>query len=251
MKLVEAKNISHNFGEEALFHDISFELNYGETLGIIGPNGSGKTTLLRILAHLIKPKSGTVEYYPHHDKKEVDNFISYVPQRTMFNESLPLTGKDILELHCHDENSIDETVKLVDMQDKIDRRFSLLSGGEKQRILIAQAIITKPHLLILDEPNKGLDSSGQDQLLSILKKAQEKTKMGIIMVDHNINQTFNFCQKILCLGKNTHWHDKKELLDQKVLNSIYHCEFEHQIIHMDPENWGKGHTHDGGCDGDH
>lgn len=254
MILIESDNISFGYDSSPLFTNISFKLNYGETLGIIGPNGSGKTSLLKILAGLLSPTKGKINFTPDTKIIESKSFISYVPQRTLFNESLPLSGMDILNLHCEDKDKINEMITLVNMEDKINRRFSLMSGGEKQRILIAQAIINSPHLLILDEPNKGLDSSGQDQLLSILKEAQEKNKMGIIMVDHNINQTFNFCQKILCLGRKTHWHDSKELLDQKILNSIYHCEFEHQMIHMDPQNWGKGHkghNHDGGCDGDH
>lgn len=248
MILIDAKNLSHKYDDTPLFENISFQLDYGESLGIIGPNGSGKTTLLKIIAGLIKPSAGTVDLKNDNSIIHSEHIISYVPQRTLFNETLPLTGLDILNLHCHNQERIGEILELVEMSDKAHRNFSLLSGGEKQRILLAQAIINNPHLLILDEPNKGLDSSGQDQLLAILKRTQEKTKLGIIMVDHNINQTLNFCPKILCMGRDTHWHDKKELLDQKVLNTIYHCEFEHQLIHMDPQNWGKGHQHKGDCD---
>lgn len=247
MSLVKATNLGHHYDDSPyLFQNLNFEVNYKESLGIIGPNGSGKSTLLKIIAGILKPTSGTVTLHKDNSINQSENLISYIPQRTTFNETLPLTGMDILQLHCQNQTRIEEILHLVEMQDKADRIFSKLSGGEKQRILIAQAITSAPHLLILDEPNKGLDSAGQDQLLSILKKTQEKNQMGIIMVDHNINQTLNFCQKILCLGNQTHWHDKKELLDQHVLNSIYHCEFEHQLIHMDPHNWGKGHKHDDG-----
>ena len=244
MSLLSCDNISYGYSNGPnLFEKLSIEVDYGETLGIIGPNGSGKTTLLKILAGIIKPSIGHLTLNPSSEKSNSKQVISYVPQVVDFNQTLPLRGIDILQLHCERKDKISEILGLVEMSDKANLLFSKLSGGEKQRILLAQAILNDPHLLILDEPNKGLDSTGQDQLLTILKSTQEQNHMAIIMVDHNINQTLNFCQKILCLGKHTHWHDKKDLLDQKVLNSIYHCEFEHQLIHLDPQNWGKGHKH--------
>ncbi|MBY0416134.1 MAG: ATP-binding cassette domain-containing protein, partial [Bdellovibrionales bacterium] len=108
---------------------------------------------------------------------------------------------------------------------------SKLSGGEKQRVLIARAMIQKPKLLLLDEPTKGLDSNGQDQLLALIETIKKRDNTAVMIVDHNINQIIKSCQNILCLNRHSHWHDHRDFLTKNILEDIYHCEFEHLLIH--------------------
>ena len=129
-----------------------------------------------------------------------------------------------------------ELLDLVGILHKKDSLISSLSGGEKQRVLLARALINRPKLLLLDEPTKGLDSNGQDQLLAIIEKIKARDKTAVMIVDHNINQIIRNCHKILCLNRTYHWHNNTDLLTRNILEDVYHCEFEHLLIHENDSN---------------
>jgi len=220
-----------------ILNKISFDLKKGESLGILGPNGGGKSTLLKILVGLLKKQSGSIKI----EGLEVDpssanyrHYFAYLPQATEFNEILPVRVKDLLDYACllkESATKISETLEIVGMLNKQDELISALSGGERQRVLLAKALIHGPKILVLDEPTNGLDSNGQDQLLAILNTIKKEQATAVIIVDHNINQILKHCDKILCLNNSGHWHDSKDLLTKNILESIYHCEFEHTLIH--------------------
>jgi zinc transport system ATP-binding protein len=239
--ILRAENISFSYdGLHPVLKDVSFSINAGESLGVLGPNGGGKSTLMKIIAGLLKLKSGNIFFnntlstnfnnYPYH-------FFSYVPQNSELNTTLPVNVSEYMEftssLSQSSKNNLnnDELLNLVGMLEKKQSLISSLSGGERQRVLIARSLINSPQLILLDEPTKGLDSNGQDQLLSIIQEIQNKHKTAIMIVDHNINQIIKNCHKILCLNRSLHWHDHKEMLTKDVLENIYHCEFEHLLIH--------------------
>jgi zinc transport system ATP-binding protein len=133
------------------------------------------------------------------------------------------------------KNSTGEVLKLVGLTGKEEKLFTQLSGGEKKRALLAMALIKGPELLLLDEPTAGLDSTGIDQLLELLANLQKRFLTGVVVVDHNINHILKHCDKILCLNQTFHWHDEKDYLTKGILESIYHCEFEHLLIHDEKE----------------
>lgn len=240
--ILKAQNIcfSYENSSELILKDISFEVLDSESLGILGPNGGGKSTLMKLIAGLLKPTSGEFFYncikyipgstFPH-------SLMAYVPQSSELNTVLPINVFDFLKIAsktqklANAEKRINELLALVDISHKKNSLLDQLSGGEKQRVLIAKALIHSPQLILLDEPMKGLDSNGQDQLQALLKDIQEVHKTAIVMVDHNISQIIKTCDKILCLNRTSHWHNNKELLTQNILEDIYHCEFEHLLIH--------------------
>ncbi|MDO9183298.1 MAG: ATP-binding cassette domain-containing protein [Bacteriovorax sp.] len=239
--VLRADKISFSYnGEAPTLKDISFSLYSGESLGVLGPNGGGKSTLLKIIVGLLKADSGTIFF----DEKSSSEFkkypfekFSYVPQNSELNTILPVKVSEYMDFAkslYKDDNSlseIDELLELVGILHKKDSLISKLSGGEKQRVLLARALITNPKLLLLDEPTKGLDSNGQDQLLAIIEKIKKRDKTAVMIVDHNINQIIRNCHKILCLNRTYHWHDHTDLLTKNILEDVYHCEFEHLLIH--------------------
>ncbi len=240
-QILRAENLSFNYGGEQTptILNISFSLSEGEILGVLGPNGGGKSTLMKIIAGLLTNYSGEI-YFQDCDLKNLKKFpyskFSYVPQHSELNGILPVKVLEYMNfaraLYSDvSANDIDELLNLVGILHKKDCLISKLSGGEKQRVLIARALVNKPKLLLLDEPTKGLDSNGQDQLLAIIEKIKSRDKTSVIIVDHNINQIIRNCKKILCLNKTSHWHNKTDLLTKNILEDIYHCEFEHLLIH--------------------
>lgn len=265
MPLLEAKHIGHTYdGVQAILKDVSFSLESGEALGVIGPNGGGKTTLLKILAGILRPTQGELLV----EGKDVlkgsfpRQLFSYVAQHSEIDTVLPLTVEDMVLFGSLGEKRqgqrpLGEILELVGLSSKAHYRFATLSGGERQRTLLARALLCRPHILLLDEPTNGLDTTGQDQLLAVLKEAQRQYGMALVMIGHDIGQMVRFCDRMLCLNRSHHWHDRKEMLTPKVLESIYHCEFEHLMIHLDQGprehasaeghhscEHGHGHEHD-------
>lgn len=235
--LCEVKKVSHSFDGRTVLKDISFSLDYGEILGIIGPNGGGKSTLLKIIAGAITKESGEIIL-------SNPSPITYIPQTKDLNVTLPVTTSEFITFE-DGPHELSEVLKLIGLDEKGDYLLSHLSGGERQRALLGKALRKDPTLLLLDEPTTGLDMSGQDQLFSILKKIRANKKCGIILIDHNIRELLAICDKILCLNKSFHWHSKREDISQEKLENIYHCEFEHLLLHTTPEGITTEHTHCG------
>ncbi len=246
-EIIKVEHLNFSYDEiTPILADISFSVNEGEIMGIIGPNGGGKSTLLKIIAGQIKTYSGSL-------KIERDD-ISYVPQTQKINDVFPLKVSEYINFGLLNSKSNNKTLEyvleMVNMQSQRDKLFSELSGGQKQRVLLAKAMIKNPKIILLDEPTTGLDSNGQDQLLSLIIDIKEKHNAAIVLIDHNVNQIIKYCDKVLCLNRTQHWHDKKELISRKVIESIFQCELEHMLIHEDV-NLGAspdGHTH---CQHDH
>lgn len=240
----EQRTLNHE--AHYVLKDINFKLSKGETLGILGPNGGGKSTLMKLIAGVLKPSTGKIHY--HFD---MDNGLSFLPQSSDLNTTFPLTVIDFLKLTPHIAlKNEDDALSMAGILHKKNALLQELSGGEKQRVLIARSILESPKLLLLDEPTKGLDGQGIDQLLFILKRLRDELGTAIILIDHNINEVVKFCDNILCLNKTFHWHNHSELLTKTVLEDIYHCEFEHLKLHEKEtgENHhfcdhGPGHAH--------
>jgi len=227
---VTVKNLNFSYdGDTPILSDISFSVNEGEIMGIIGPNGGGKSTLLKIIAGQLESTSGQLQIDRHN--------LSYVPQAQNINDVLPLRVHEYINFGLFkskgDNKNLEHVLEMVNMTSQRDKLFSELSGGQKQRVLLAKAMIKNPKIILLDEPTTGLDSNGQDQLLSLIIEIKEKYKAAIVLIDHNVNQIIKYCDKVLCLNRTQHWHDKKELISRKVIESIFQCELEHMLIHED------------------
>ena len=250
--ILRADKISFSYEghNEPILKDISFALKKGESLGVLGPNGGGKSTLMKIIAGLLKPTSGELYF----DEKPLSAYskypfelFSYVPQSSELNATMPVKVYEFIDFtislyKIKNPKLVDELLELVGMGHKKNSLLSKLSGGEKQRVLIDRAMVQKPKLLLLDEPTKGLDSNGQDQLLTLIETIKKRDNTAVMIVDHNINQIIKSCHNILCLNRHYHWHDHRDFLTKDILEDIYHCEFEHLLIHE--KDLESEHNHD-------
>lgn len=205
--VLEVKNLNKSFGSKHILKDVSFNIKQGEILGFIGPNGAGKTTTIKLLLGLQSIDSGEVRINGYDVKKEFREAIGNVgaivesPDLYMY-----LTGRKNLELianmyKCVTKERIEEVIKVVGLENRIDDKVSKYSLGMRQRLGIAAAIIHKPNVLILDEPTNGLDPEGIKELRDLLKSLAKKEKMGILISSHNLAELESFVSDV-CLIQN-------------------------------------------------
>ena len=232
-QVLKCNNINKVIKKKQILDNVSFELNEGEILGFIGPNGAGKTTTIKLILGLQSITSGTIKINGFDIQKDFVKAIEKVgaivenPDFYMY-----LSGRKNLELISNmykgiGKERIDEVVKLVGLENRINDKVSKYSLGMRQRLGIAQAIINKPNLLVLDEPTNGLDPEGIKELREFLVKLSKEENMAIFISSHNLAELESFCNKICIIksGKvieNTTMEElKAETVDEK---NIYYVE---------------------------
>lgn len=242
MSILKTKNLSFTYPQissvhHATINDISFSLDSGETIGIIGHTGSGKSTLLQTLNGLIKPDSGTVflnEKDLWENPKEIYQkrfkvgLVFQYPEYQLFEET---AYKDIAygpkNMGLSDEEidlRINEYSALLGItEDNLNKSPFELSGGEKRRVALAGILAMEPDVLVLDEPTAGLDPIGRTMLFNAIKEYQIKTNAGVIIVSHSMEDLSKMCDKLLVLsgGEVKKFGSVKDVfLDSAELNNL-------------------------------
>lgn len=205
--VLECNNLHKKFGKKEIIKNVSTTLESGDILGFIGPNGAGKTTTIKLILGLQKIDKGTVKINGYDITKNFEKAIEKVgaivenPDLYMY-----LSGYKNLQMIARmykniDKARIDEVVKLVGLQERINDKVSKYSLGMRQRLGIAQAILHKPNILILDEPTNGLDPEGIRELRELMQKLAKEEDMAILISSHNLAELDSFCTKI-CIIQN-------------------------------------------------
>ncbi len=233
---IEHLNFSYTHGMPVLI-DISLCLHQGVFLGVIGPNGGGKSTLIKLVLGLLKPDSGMVKVFGQNIKHSQSwrSDIGYVPQGNEFDSSFPVTALDVVMMASNINKAFDlrkraikktamEKLDVCGVADLAYRSIGRMSGGQRQCVFIARALINEPRLLLLDEPTIGIDSRGQQAFFSLLRQLQNEMKITLLMVSHNVGQLTHYVDRIACINKRLHWHDHASLLTDNVLHQVYDCE---------------------------
>ena len=186
--LIHTEHISFTYGQEHILDDVSFDIQMGDFVGIIGPNGSGKTTLLRILLGLLKPKTGVVEVMgePVQLGKHAAQ-IGYIPQKvTQLETRFPITVEEVValgrvntkklfsRLETKDQQIVTKALETVELLPFRKRLITDLSGGQQQRAFIAKALAGEPKILLLDEPTVGIDTESQENFYKLLEELNRK-----------------------------------------------------------------------------
>lgn len=206
--IIEIENLSFSYNDKKLINNISFFIEDGDYVAIIGPNGSAKTTLMKLILGLLKPDSGTIRLFNNSISNFKDyNKIGYMSQNVSdFNKMFPATVGEIVSLGLEKsrfKNKNDDRVKkaleIVDMYDFKDRKIGNLSGGQKQRVFIARAILNNPKILFMDEPLAGVDMESQNNFYSLMDKLNKEYNMTLMMVSHDIDIVIEKANKILLL----------------------------------------------------
>lgn len=205
--ILKCENLHKSFRKKEILKGVSLDVSSGDILGFIGPNGAGKTTTIKLILGLQRIGSGRVAINGFDIQKDFERAIARVgaiienPDLYMY-----LSGYDNLKLISNlykgiDEKRIQEVIKLVGLEKRINDKVSKYSLGMRQRLGVAQAILHKPNLLILDEPTNGLDPEGIKDLRNLLIKLAKEENMGILISSHNLSELESFCNKV-CIIKN-------------------------------------------------
>ena len=193
--LIEFKSLSKKFGNHTVVEGISFKLNKGEITTLIGQNGVGKTTLAKIILGLESYDSGELIIAK-------DLRIGYVPQSLDLSFAIPMTVKGLLEILSH-HKTISEDFALsyfVDFDEIKNKDISEISGGQLQKILLAGTIISKPDLIILDEPTQYLDVVSQQEFYKMLAELKNKFGITIFMISHDLFTVMKNSDQVICLN---------------------------------------------------
>ncbi len=202
-KSITVRNVSKSINGKKLLDNISFDAYEGEIIGLVGKNGAGKSTLLKIMTGLYKMDEGEILYYNYdlnHDFEKAMSIVGTIIETPDMYESL--TGKKNLKifktmLKGVDEGTIEEIVKILEMEKYLGKKFKTYSLGMKERLAIASSLINKPKILILDEPTNGLDTEGIKKIMDTLKELKDTT---IIISSHMLNEIEELCNKIIFIN---------------------------------------------------
>ncbi|MBP9762542.1 metal ABC transporter ATP-binding protein [Patescibacteria group bacterium] len=232
--LIEVKDLGFAYAQNLVLEAVSFVVEKGEYVGIVGPNGGGKTTLLKILVGLLTPTTGEV-LIAGKPAVSARAEIGYVPQRvTQDHLSFPATVYELVEsgrtvkkglfgrLDAKDKEAIRQALKVAGIEELQGRLMSDLSGGQRQRVYVARALAAQPKILILDEPFVGVDVTTQAEFYAFLKQLNEKHGLTILFVSHDIDAISEEVQSVLCLNRGLLCSGSPALLHEpKVIDHIY------------------------------
>ena len=228
MKAVEVKNLYFKYENEWILEDINFSLNDKEFMAIIGPNGGGKTTLLKLLLSFLKPSKGEVLIY---GKPPVKNrtIIGYVPQYTTFSLDVPITVFDVVMqgrlkkgkffYRKKDKEKVEEILENLGIAEFKNKKIKDLSGGQRQKVLIARALAVEPKILIMDEPTSAIDIKGQKEILDLI----ESLDITRVVVSHDIKILLRDVDKIAYIHKKAVIHEGPKL---NIPKDSHFCEVE-------------------------
>lgn len=232
--IVEIRDVSFAYNGDAVLEDVNLEIRRGNFIAMIGPNGGGKSTLLKLILGLLKPNKGVIRVNGI-SPASASACIGYVPQDVHINRDFPITAMDVVLMGTLDprkrwgfrstenrKHALDALAHL-DMADYADRRIGDLSGGQRQRVFIARALVTRPQLLLLDEPTASIDTKGQADFYRLLKELNKE--ITIVVVSHDLLVISRYVKSVACVNRRLHYHGQAEITGE-MMETMYPCTVE-------------------------
>lgn len=237
MYALEIKNLEFGYNENLVIKGVSFNVEKGKFISIIGPNGSGKSTLLKTINHLYNPTKGSILVdgvnINNMKKRDIAKKIAMVPQDTVVDydftvEEIVLMGRHPYKGRFQKEdegdfNIVNESLEMTNTLKLKKRLITEISGGERQRVIIAKALAQKPSIILLDEPTSHLDINHQMDILNLLKKLNQEQGTTIVLVIHDINLAARYSDEIILINKGQIWDMGKpeHIITNENIESIY------------------------------
>lgn len=236
--MLEIKNVSGGYDQKLVVQNVSFQVKKGEMLGILGPNGSGKSTLLKLISGILPMKSGEVliedKTLQSFASKELAKKMAVLPQ--LHSQAFSHTVRDTVSLGRYphqsgwfsswsneDEAAVQAAMKLTAIQRYEHQLLELLSGGEQQRVFVAQALAQQAPILLLDEPTNHLDIAHQKQLLDTIKTQTIENEITVISIFHDINLASLYCDRLLLMdqGQIKVIGEPQEVVKKSLVEAVY------------------------------
>lgn len=223
MSLIDIKNLSLGYDGNIVLKNVNLKIEENDFICVVGPNGSGKSTLIKGILGLTKPISGTITF---NNLKQ--NFIGYMPQETKVDSNFPASVLEIvlsgtlnkksrsLFYTKEDKKLAIKNLKILGIENLKNKHFSELSGGQRQKVLLARSLCATSKLLILDEPSNNLDSKSKKNLYDILKNLNKNYNITIIMITHDLDHNNLIGNKILSLREDDIFYGTTEDFIKKV-----------------------------------
>ena len=199
---VSLRNVCKSFAHQRVLDDVSLSIESGEFFGLLGPNGAGKTTLISCLAGLVRPDSGQLSVLGHdvtQDYREARRRLGIVPQELVFDPFFSV--RETLRIQSgyfglgRNDDWIDEILHHLDLTDKAEVNMRRLSGGMKRRVLVAQALVHKPPVIVLDEPTAGVDVELRQGLWQFIRRLNQEGQT-VILTTHYLEEAETLCTRI-------------------------------------------------------
>jgi zinc transport system ATP-binding protein len=230
--IIEIVHASFSYGDEPVLEDVSLIVNEGDFVGIIGPNGGGKTTLLRLALGVIKPAQGTVRLLSGPPEKTRIR-AGYIPQETSSNKWFPISVIDVTlmgllskrPMFSHytkaDREKASAILNELNLSHLKNRSIGDLSGGQRQKVLLARALVSEPAILFLDEPTASIDTLGQDEIYEYLLRINKKGTT-VVLVTHNVGAVSTYIRSVACVNRSLHYHPDG-VLDETSIAATFGC----------------------------
>ncbi len=238
--VIEVEDLSFRYGnQEKILDRVTFAISRGDFASIIGPNGGGKTTLLKLFLGLLKPTAGTIRVFggkPSHARPRIGS----MPQHTVTDPLFPIRVKDVVLMgllrpgrrpgpfSAVDRRAAAAALDRVGLADLAQQPYSALSGGQRQRVLLARAIAPAPELLLLDEPEAGLDRKVEQEFFDLLEELNRDTT--VVLVSHDLGFVASFVRTVICVHQTVDVHPTSGL-DGKVIQELYGGDV--RLVHHD------------------
>lgn len=253
-KIIELEHVNIDIDGTRILEDVTLDVSKGDIVGIVGPNGGGKTTLLNAILGNIRISSGKIRLFGK-DLSEFKEFdkIGYVAQHAIqFDPVFPATVEEIVSLGCvsreklgrrlsaKDKEDVRNAMELVGITELRNNKISNLSGGEKQRVFIAKALVRRPELLILDEATTGLDVCIQDKFIALLRKLRNEREITVMTVSHDISGVMCQANKLVVVSRRVQSMEITPTSDPTPLLRDAYGEHFTFVVHHAPEECPPG-----------
>lgn len=207
---------------------VSFSVHENSITTLIGPNGSGKTTIIKAILGLLEYQ-GEIKIF-NQPIRQASQLIGFVPQRFTFDNTFPMTVFEFVALPLiiqanspkPKRKQVLDTLELLKAQELADKTLASLSGGELQRVLLARSLVREPKLLLLDEPEVGIDVGGEQTLYDLLDDLVDKQKLTVLIASHELDVVYTYADYVLCVNKRLVCDGRPEqILNQSTIEKLY------------------------------
>lgn len=228
-RVIEAENIRAGYDGRAVVRNVTFAVEEGDVVAVLGPNGSGKTTLLKALLGIIPLKEGRVRLFGREKmgEDERERLVSYIPQRIDLDRTFPITLGEMLDLSRHGAEA-ERYLKLLELEGLMGKKVGDLSGGQMQRALLAYALLKGPGLLIMDEPTSWVDARGASCILCVVEELKARG-VAVLIVSHDYSMVKPISTHVLGIGHDEFFFDSASSpgLEEKIhaiFGTMHHAE---------------------------